>query len=348
LDAIGIFKGAEGPAFLGCDDAALLETVYAAAAKAAGATLHKDAPTAGTTVRRIGAVRISAASEEDPGAYQVGDPVNKPAGGPKPSGEVGSWTIQSLVFDADQFTPEQVRDWLNTHEGFGDNGLDETEAGTIRARQYDPEAFDMFRMISLAPGVRAVYGRIAKDASNPQEAEKAAKGAAAKGAAIHKFNRGLIDRGLGLLPLATKVSKADGDAPAEERFVLSLVLEPTDGNGCPLKPDTQGDIYSADSIRKACHAWMENSGALDLMHSWEALGRGKVRILENYIAPASFKLGEGPDAYDVIAGSWLLGVRIVDDALWEACKSGKLGAYSVGGDAVRTPVAAPPKQEATA
>jgi hypothetical protein len=347
VDAIGIYKGVDGPAFLGCDDASLLETVYAAAAQAAGATLHKDAPTAGTTVRRIGAVRISAAAEEDAGAYQVGDPVNKPAGGPKPTGEVGSWTIQSLVFDGDQFTPEKVRDWLNTHEGFDDQGLDETEAGTIRARQYDPEAFDMFRMISLAPGVRAVYGRISEIASDADAAQTAVAAAASKGAAIHKFNRTLIDRGLGLMPLAAKVTKADGD-PAEERFVLSLVLEPTDGKGgAPLKPDTQGDIYSAESIRKACHAWMENSGALDLMHSWEALGRGKVRILENYIAPASFTLGEGPDAYDVIAGSWLLGVRIVDDALWEACKSGQLGAYSVGGDAVRTPVAAPPKQEAT-
>lgn len=345
MDAIGIFKGPEGPAFLGMDDAALVQAVYAAAAQALGADLHKDAPTAGTAVRRVGAVRISAAAEQDDGAYLVGDPVHKPAGGPSPSGEPGSWTIQSLVFDAEQFTPDQVRDWLNTHEGFGDHGLDETEAGTIRARQYDPGAFDAFRMISLAPGIRAVYGRIGKAPSAPEAAQAAAADAAAKGAAVHKFNRTLCDRALGLLPASARLRKADAAAPAEERFVLSLVLEPNDGqNGAPLKPDTQGDIYSADAIRKACHGWMENSGALDLAHSWEALGRGKVRILENYIAPADFTLGEGAEAYKVIAGSWLLGVRVVDDALWAACKDGQLGAYSVGGDAVRTPVAPPPQE----
>ena len=346
MDAIGIYQGPEGPPFLGCDDAALVEAIYAAAATAAGSPLHKDAPTQGTAVRRLGAVRISAAAEDDPGAYLVGDPVGKPADGPQPPGEPGSWAIQSLVFDAEAFTPAQVREWLTTHEGFGDHGLDETEAGTIRARQYDPAAFDAFRMISLAPGIRAVYGRVGKTPSDTDAAALAAADAVAKGAAVHKFNRTLIDRALGLLPASAGLRKADAAAePAEERFVLSLVLEPNDGqNGAPLKPDTQGDIYSADAIRKACHAWMENSGALDLAHSWEALGRGKVRILENFIAPAGFSLGEGPDAYPVIKGSWLLGIRVVDDALWAACKAGKLGAYSVGGDAVRTPVAPPPQE----
>jgi hypothetical protein len=46
----------------------------------------------------------------------------------------------------------------------------------------------------------------------------------------------------------------------------------------------------------------------------------------------------------VIKGSWLLGIRVVDDALWAACKAGKLGAYSVGGDAVRTPVTPTPQE----
>jgi hypothetical protein len=324
-----------------------VEAIYAAAATATGSPLHKNAPAQGTAVRRIGAVRISAAAEDDPGSYLVGDPVNKPAGGPAPTGEPRSWTIQSLVFDAEQFTAAQVREWLTTHEGFGDHGLDETEAGTIRARQYDPTAFDAFRMISLAPGVRAVYGRLGKDPSDAEAATAAADDAVAKGAAVHKFNRTLIDRALGLLPASAALRKADAPAgaPAEERFVLSLVLEPNDGqDGAPLKPDTQGDIYSAEAIRKACHAWMENSGALDLAHSWEALGRGKVRILENFLAPAGFPLGEGPDAYPVIKGSWLLGIRVVDDALWAACKAGKLGAYSVGGDAVRMPVAPPPQE----
>jgi hypothetical protein len=116
-----------------------------------------------------------------------------------------------------------------------------------------------------------------------------------------------------------------------------MVLEPNDGkDGAPFKPDTQKDVYSSDDIRKACHVWMEYYGAIDLMHSWKALGKQDVRVLECYIAPCNFQNGED----NVVKGSWMLAVRIANDELWKAVKEGKLGAFSIGGTANRVPLEA--------
>lgn len=135
--------------------------------------------------------------------------------------------------------------------------------------------------------------------------------------------------------LSTEVRKVDADT--EERFVLSLVLEPNDGVDGPLHPDTQNDIYSAAEIRRAAHGWMEKGGAVDLQHNWKALGNERVKVVENYLAPADIEIGEAK----VLKGSWLLGLRVLDDELWAAAKDGKLGAFSIGGSARRVEVEAP-------
>jgi len=111
---------------------------------------------------------------------------------------------------------------------------------------------------------------------------------------------------------------------SEERFVLGVVLEPE-------TKDSQGDIYSADEVRKAAHGFMEKFQNVGLQH--RKLVNGKVRILESFVAPADHKLGKAA----VKKGTWLLGVRVVDDALWFAVKSGKLTGFSIGGSAIRRP-----------
>jgi hypothetical protein len=141
--------------------------------------------------------------------------------------------------------------------------------------------------------------------------------------------------GAELRVLATEVRKVDADT--EERFVLSLVLEPNDGEDGPFHPDTQNDIYSATEIRRAAHGWMEKGGAVDLQHNWKALGVERVKVVENYLAPVDMVVGEAK----VLKGSWLLGLRVLDDELWAAAKDGKLGAFSIGGSARRVEVEAP-------
>lgn len=109
----------------------------------------------------------------------------------------------------------------------------------------------------------------------------------------------------------------------EERFVLGVVLEPE-------TVDAQKDIYSAAEVREAAHRFMEEYQNVGFMH--RQLVNDKVKILESYVAPADLDLGGG----HVKKGTWLLAVRVEDDALWQQVKDGSLTGYSIGGNAVRS------------
>lgn len=110
----------------------------------------------------------------------------------------------------------------------------------------------------------------------------------------------------------------------EERFVLGVVLEPE-------TVDAQDDVYSSEEIRAAAHHFLEEYRNVGIQH--QALVNGRVKIVESYLSPIDFVLG----AEHVKRGTWLLGVRVVDDALWAAVKSGDIGGFSIGGFARRVP-----------
>lgn len=122
--------------------------------------------------------------------------------------------------------------------------------------------------------------------------------------------------------------------PNDERFVLGIVLEPE-------VVDAQGDIYSAEEIRRAAHRFMEEFGGLGLMHRLRV--NGEVKVLESYLAPADVDVGE----FRVRKGTWMLAVRVLSDELWERVKSGDLTGFSIGGSARRVPEAAPPVEAET-
>jgi DNA adenine methylase len=115
-----------------------------------------------------------------------------------------------------------------------------------------------------------------------------------------------------------------GIDPSDERFVLGIVLEPE-------VVDAQGDIYSADEIRQAAHRFMEEFGGLGLMHRLAV--NDQVKVLESYVAPVDFEIA----GITVSKGTWLLGVRVLSDELWEQVKEGKLTGFSIGGSARRVP-----------
>jgi len=115
-----------------------------------------------------------------------------------------------------------------------------------------------------------------------------------------------------------------GIDPDDERYVLGIVLEPE-------VVDAQGDIYSAEEIRQAAHRFMEEFGGLGVMHRFRV--NGAVKVLESYLAPADFEIGETR----VRKGTWLLAVRILSDELWEQVKDGRLTGFSIGGSARRVP-----------
>jgi hypothetical protein len=249
--------------------------------------------------------------------------------------------VQSLIFDKAKFTAAQAAAWMKAAPDFADLGVEETGT-SYRYRQYDPEHFAQFKIVRITDGVSGVYGEIAAKAAAPEAAAKAAAALVSKVEDARAMTSAILRRGVRLASAPRAVAKADAAEPApaepaEERFILGLVLEPNDGTDGPYKPDTQGDIYSAGAIRDAAHNWMEQHGDVDLNHSWRALGKASVRVLESYLAPCAFTIGEGADAYEVVKGTWLLGLRVADDRLWADVKAGKIGAYSIGGTATRTP-----------
>jgi DNA adenine methylase len=62
---------------------------------------------------------------------------------------------------------------------------------------------------------------------------------------------------------------------------------------------------------------------------------GAVKIVESYLAPSALTVGETP----IKQGTWLLGVRVLSDALWQDVKEGRLTGFSIGGSARRVPEA---------
>jgi DNA adenine methylase len=108
----------------------------------------------------------------------------------------------------------------------------------------------------------------------------------------------------------------------EERFVLGVVLEPE-------TVDAQKDIYSLAEVRQAAHKFMEEYQNAGLMH--QMLVNDKVKIVESYLTLDALKVGD----QSVKKGTWLLGMHVLDDALWREVKAGELTGLSIGGSALR-------------
>jgi hypothetical protein len=113
----------------------------------------------------------------------------------------------------------------------------------------------------------------------------------------------------------------EGEAP--ERYVLSPVL-------IPEREDTQGEIYSKEVVRKACHWWAEHSNQFSHRHVLQG-GRalnGELVALENYLMPATCVVGKE----ELPEGTWMLGAGVRDDDLWAQVVAGKLTTWSIGAD----------------
>lgn len=132
--------------------------------------------------------------------------------------------------------------------------------------------------------------------------------------------------GAGRVEKSVRLLKSD-----EERYVLGVVLEPTLELN---KPDSQGDVYSAEDVRQAAYNFMQKSQTIGIQH--KSTAGDKIKILESWIQRDDTTI----DGQKIYAGTWLMGVRIVDDDLWAAVKDGSFTGFSIGGVAQRTPVGA--------
>jgi len=119
------------------------------------------------------------------------------------------------------------------------------------------------------------------------------------------------------------LKKADADKP---HVVWGVVYSPCQKGGtCEL--DSQGDWVKPETLRKAAWNFMEKSRVVGEQHK----GRAKAVIVENQITPADMVV----DGENIVKGSWVVGIKVNDDALWKKVESGELSAFSIGGTGVR-------------
>lgn len=120
--------------------------------------------------------------------------------------------------------------------------------------------------------------------------------------------------------------RKDGQLTTEQRLVYGVVLQPE-------VVDSQNDIYSADEVARAAHLWMESYQNTGYQH--QTLVNEGVKPVESYVSPCDFEMG----GQQVKAGTWVLVVHVLSDAIWAQIKAGELTGFSIGGYAQRVPAA---------
>jgi hypothetical protein len=105
-----------------------------------------------------------------------------------------------------------------------------------------------------------------------------------------------------------------------KRIVYGEVLAPD-------AVDAQGDMVRGPEIEAAAHRFLDAGAIVGAMHEQFS---GVGRVVESFIA-------RDTDA-DFTPGAWVLGVQLSENA-WRRVEEGAWTGFSVGGRAVRTPVA---------
>lgn len=103
----------------------------------------------------------------------------------------------------------------------------------------------------------------------------------------------------------------------------------------PNEIDLQEDIVTAEEIEKASDGYMIRSQTVGKHHKEPA----NAAVVQNYLAPVEFMLGSQP----VKKNSWVMVVKVFDDALWQDVLDGKITGFSIGGKGIRTPAEEMPR-----
>lgn len=100
----------------------------------------------------------------------------------------------------------------------------------------------------------------------------------------------------------------------------------------PYMVDTDNEAMTPEAIEKAAHNFLakNRTDKIDVDHNRQESG---VVVVESFIARKN-----DPDNF--IEGSWVLGVKIIPDEIWEAVKKGEINAFSLYGMTTKTPATA--------
>lgn len=134
---------------------------------------------------------------------------------------------------------------------------------------------------------------------------------------------------------AEEAAQKDSEGLAAFIPIAKAIDEEQTVSGVVLKPETtdaQGDIYSADVIREAAFNFLANYNKdtkLGHQHKDFKNWRGRFALVESYVAPHDFVLGDTI----VTTGSWVMTVKVLDSKIWAMVKAGKITGFSIGGKA---------------
>lgn len=110
-------------------------------------------------------------------------------------------------------------------------------------------------------------------------------------------------------------------------------------NGRPVV-DHHGDIIEPRELERAALQFITDSRAGGFMHAREGEG-ADARVVKVAEVVASFPLTRDIQkafGINLPHSGWIIGVRVLDDAVWQLVKSGALTAFSIGGSAKRSPM----------
>lgn len=113
----------------------------------------------------------------------------------------------------------------------------------------------------------------------------------------------------------------------EKQLAYGLILRPD-------VTDSQGDIYTAEEVEKACHSYgAKSGGATDWLHK-TTLPKTTAVLVESFIAPVDFVW----NGYQILKGDWLGAAWVPDQDKWAAIKKGEIKSFSIKGTGRRIPV----------
>lgn len=108
-----------------------------------------------------------------------------------------------------------------------------------------------------------------------------------------------------------------------ERVVMCELL-------IPDIPNSYGDIYTKQAVKDFCYEYARQGYGLDVEHdNVDMKGEGLV-VVESFIAR--------PGDPTFIEGSWVVGMKVLDDATWEKVLSGELNGFSYEAECFISPV----------
>lgn len=98
-----------------------------------------------------------------------------------------------------------------------------------------------------------------------------------------------------------------------ERVVMAEVL-------VPEVPNVFGDYWTKEAIKHAAYAFMQRGFGIDVEHDNIDVTGLEAVVVESFIARS------GDPTF--IEGSWVVGMRILNDALWASVLDGTINGYS--------------------